>query len=171
MFGCQSTGSEEPLSYISEQNYAAADDEYASASKAANWLSKVKADLLTEYKEAVTYQQKNRILEKYERLMQKRIQTSFHGVLNNLDVRVDDIDASIKSLVYTRFTDSLCDYSSSIPLSYLKANPKTYRFIQKLQEGATTRTNFKVKSIKVNDPTGPLASFELEAIPMPPGKR
>ena len=59
MFGCQSTGSEEPLSYISEQNHAAADDEYASASKAANWLSKMKADLLTEYKEAVTYQQKN----------------------------------------------------------------------------------------------------------------
>lgn len=168
IYSCHPRANGEIFMHSSENAYAATKaPKKTSSSKTATWLSKMKTGLLEEWREADSYETKNRILQRYERKMQNHIQHSFHSVLADMPVRVDDIDSTIRSLVYTRFDDSLASYAHSFTVPYLKSNKKTYQFLRQLKEGSSTTVSFRVKSIKVNDPTGPLATFEMEALPMP----
>lgn len=164
LLSCQSKASEEPFTpdANSEESYRE-----ANASKTTKWLSKMKASLLEEYQAKKSFEAKNSVLEKYEMQMRRHIQASFHNVLDSVTVRVDDIDSTIKPIYYIHFSDSLADYSYSLPLQKLKTNPNTFRLIRKLHEGAITTIKLQVQSIKLNDPKGPLAIFEMEAIPLP----
>ncbi len=136
-------------------------------SRTASWLSKMQNSLVKQYNQQENYEAKSRVLKRFEQTMEKTLQTSFHNTLESMAVRVDAVDTTIKSLYYIRFSDSLADYSYSTSFQNLKRNAQTYKLLRNLKEGSTTTINFYVRSLKINDPTGPLATFEMEAVPLP----
>ena len=162
IFGCQSRASEEVTTYTSE-------DSHIAVSKASTvfWLNKLKTDLLNEYQQQDSYEGKARVVTKYERRLRKQLDGPLNNILDSITVRVDHIDTSIQSIYYIRFRNAMATYTYSVASKDLRRNSKTRRLVSSLQEGADATVNFKVQSLKINDPTGPLSTFEIEAIPLP----
>jgi hypothetical protein len=162
VYGCQSKASEDVVTHISEDSHIA-----SAVPTTISWMNKMKNDLLQEYERQENYEAKSRVLKSYEQKMKKKIQHSFNNILDSIPVRVDDIDTTIKTIYYIRFSDAVANYSYSTSSGELKNNRKTLKLVQNLQEGAAATISFKVQSLKINDPASPLPTFDIEGIPMP----
>jgi hypothetical protein len=124
------------------------------------WLRHQKVLLDSQYFKTEGFEKKLEFLKAFESKMNEYI-NSKNRILDSVSVDVEKVDSLMPSILNIHLSNPLLEYFQSIGTDDSSNRIKINEILKELKTGSHALVHFQVESIKVNDPTSPLAPFEI----------
>lgn len=134
--------------------------EAAKASSSMTWLQHQKTILDSQYNSIKDFEKRLEFLKVFERQMSDYLDKK-NRILDSVSVDVEKIDSMMPSIINIHLSNPLVEYFQSTSTDDSNNRATINKVLKKLNSNSPALVHFKVESIKVNDPTIPLAPFEI----------
>lgn len=163
LLACQSKKSPETSIQTNTSDSTSKQDFFVKTAKESSsmaWLQKQKAVLDSQYNSITDFEKRLEFLKAFERQMSDYLDKK-NRILDSVSVDVEKIDSMMPSIINIHLSNPLVEYFQSTGTDDSNNRATINKVLKKLNGNSPALVHFKVESIKVNDPTIPLAPFEI----------